>query len=145
QFWEREGIRSLAALRLEHGGEVVGVMFVNFRTEQNFKESRRLLEAFAAQAALAIINAKLVEQNKEFGELTSQVLMAVSASDAIEDLAHDSNNLLEPILLDYIDFTADVKEARDDVVDKEVCYQFIKNIQSPLKKLSNNLKRLQDY
>jgi signal transduction histidine kinase/putative methionine-R-sulfoxide reductase with GAF domain len=145
QFWEREEIESFAALRLEHGDEVVGVMFVNFRSEQDFKASSRLIEAFAGQAALAIVNAKLVEKNKEFEELKSQVLMAFSARDAIADLAHDSKNLLEPILLDYINFTAQVKKARGETVDKELCSEFIDNIQRPFKKLSTNLKQLQDY
>lgn len=144
QFWEREKIESFAALRLEHGDEVVGVMFVNFRKKQDFKESSRTIEALAGQAALAIINAKLVEKNIEFEELKSQVLVASSARDAIADLAHESKNLLEPILLDYINFTSAVKKTRSGSVDKELCWEFVSNIRSPLKKLSNNLKRLQD-
>jgi hypothetical protein len=39
-FWYREKIKSLAALRLEHGNEIVGVMFMNFREPKKFTESR---------------------------------------------------------------------------------------------------------
>src|SRR6185503_48511 len=58
-FWHREKIKSSAALRLTHNGQPVGIMFVNYRTPQKFNEpTRKLIRAFAAQAASAIARTK---------------------------------------------------------------------------------------
>ncbi|HET90708.1 MAG TPA: GAF domain-containing protein [Chloroflexi bacterium] len=63
RFVVREGILSSAALPLKTAGETVGVMFVNYRTRQDFSaEQRYSIELFANQAAVAIRNARLYSE-----------------------------------------------------------------------------------
>lgn len=54
-FIAREGIESVAAVRLCEGEDVVGVMFINYRTRQRFSErTRTIVRVLADTAALAI-------------------------------------------------------------------------------------------
>jgi GAF domain-containing protein len=63
RFVAREGVLSSAALPLRAAGETVGVMFVNYRIEQDFSSGQReIIELFANQAALAIHNARVFAQ-----------------------------------------------------------------------------------
>jgi GAF domain-containing protein len=56
-FEERELIRSTAALRLEVGGESVGVLFLNYRHPQRFYEpQKQVILSLASFAAIAIRN-----------------------------------------------------------------------------------------
>jgi signal transduction histidine kinase len=60
RFVQREGIVSSGILRLKAGDETVGVMFVNFRTRQEFlTEQKAVIGVFANQAALAVQNMRL--------------------------------------------------------------------------------------
>jgi GAF domain-containing protein len=62
RFVIRERIASSASIPLITAGETVGVLFVNYRTPQFFnQEQRDVIETFAAQAAIAIENARLFE------------------------------------------------------------------------------------
>jgi GAF domain-containing protein len=61
RFVVREGVLSSVSLPLKAGTETVGVMFVNFRTHQEFEdEQRNLIESFSNLAAIAIHNARLL-------------------------------------------------------------------------------------
>lgn len=54
-FIAREGIESVAAVQLCEGEDVVGVMFINYRTRQRFSErTRTIVRVLADTAALAI-------------------------------------------------------------------------------------------
>ena len=66
-FISREGIASSAAVRLMAGRERVGALFINYRTPHTFRASeRRNIELFAAQAAVAIRNGRMVaEQSRQ--------------------------------------------------------------------------------
>jgi GAF domain-containing protein len=56
-FETREGINSTAAIALQIGNEPIGVMFVNFRTEQHFRNAQKnLILGLANYAAIAIKN-----------------------------------------------------------------------------------------
>ena len=83
-FVYREGIVSSAAVRLTVDGERVGVLFVNYRTRHAFPdEERRIIEFFAAQAAIAIRNADLFvkEQRRTAAmELLSKVSATISST-----------------------------------------------------------------
>lgn len=144
-FWDREDIKSLAALCLKHGDEVVGVMFVNYRTKQSFEEHKRLIEAFASQATSAIVNAKLLEQNKLFWELKRRDSLAVALSHVLPGLAHNSGNLLEIITLDYLNFASDVENAPGDTVSKKLCLKFISDTQRLLRALRSDFNQLKGY
>jgi GAF domain-containing protein len=71
RFVEREGIKSMAALLLLFRAdelkdeEVVGVMFVNYRTHHEFNvDEMSLFATFADYAAIAIFNARREEQRR---------------------------------------------------------------------------------
>jgi GAF domain-containing protein len=70
RFVEREGIKSMAALLLPFSAaelkeEVVGVMFVNYRTHHEFNvDEASLFATFADYAAIAILNARREEQRR---------------------------------------------------------------------------------
>lgn len=70
RFNEREKIQSMAALVLKVEEEIVGLMFLNYRTRQEFSGiEKKIMETFALQAAIAIKNSRLIEQlhkSKEF-------------------------------------------------------------------------------
>jgi GAF domain-containing protein len=65
RFVVREGIRSSAFMPLTTGSEVVGYMYVSYRTPQRFPaEQRELISLFAGQAAAAIQNTRLYLEAK---------------------------------------------------------------------------------
>jgi len=78
-FVERETIKSAAGILFQLGSEIVGVMFVNYRTRHEFApEERRLIETFASAAAIGIYNARLFNRTDEqlrhrLEELTARV------------------------------------------------------------------------
>ncbi|MBE9513974.1 MAG: GAF domain-containing protein, partial [Chloroflexi bacterium] len=62
-FVVREGIESSAGILLKIGEEVVGILFVNYRSAHRFTdEERQAAELFAQQAAVTIRNAQLYEE-----------------------------------------------------------------------------------
>jgi GAF domain-containing protein len=62
-FVVRERIASSAGIPLKVADEIVGVMFVNYRTPKAFSNHRRkMIETFANYAAIAIQNARLFDQ-----------------------------------------------------------------------------------
>jgi signal transduction histidine kinase len=62
RFAAREKIKSVAALVLHSGEEIVGVMFVNYRQPHEFTDNeKRILETFVNYAAIAIQNARLIQ------------------------------------------------------------------------------------
>ncbi|MDZ7360445.1 MAG: GAF domain-containing protein [candidate division KSB1 bacterium] len=78
-FVDREKIKSAAGILFQVGSEIVGVMFVNYRTRHEFAlEERRLIETFASAAAIGIYNARLFNRTDEqlrhrLEELTARV------------------------------------------------------------------------
>jgi GAF domain-containing protein len=64
RFISREGICSSAVLVLrDREGEIVGLMFVNYRTQKTFStEDQKAMNALASSAAIAIKSARLYEQ-----------------------------------------------------------------------------------
>jgi PAS domain S-box-containing protein len=68
-FLVREGVVSSAGLPLVLDEEVLGVLFVNYRTRQTFgPEQRERIEIFASQAAQAISLAQRMEQSRRHVE-----------------------------------------------------------------------------
>ena len=69
RFVFREEIESSAAIPLKAASETVGVMFVNYRSPQWFEPSQReQIELFANQAAVALYNARLFQQERQRAE-----------------------------------------------------------------------------
>lgn len=68
-FAAREGVKSSVATRLTALGRPVGVMFVNFRNQHEFTEHELTsIDLFAKQAAVAIHNKQLYEQQRKRAE-----------------------------------------------------------------------------
>ncbi|HEV2582508.1 MAG TPA: GAF domain-containing protein, partial [Ktedonobacteraceae bacterium] len=56
-FSQREKVRSIAAVPLQVGDELVGVLFINFRQPQRFDAAQKLfIDGLAQYAAIAIKN-----------------------------------------------------------------------------------------
>ncbi len=73
--WEeckKAGLRSLAALPLRSGDEVIGVLGIASASERDFAERAAFLEALAGQVALGIENARLYEQVQRHAEELEQ-------------------------------------------------------------------------
>jgi GAF domain-containing protein len=102
----RENVKSAAGILFQVGSEVVGVMFVNYRTRHEFtQEERRLIETFASAAAIGIYNAKLFSTTDEqlrdrLEELTARVnelRQLQEASTAITYFTADVRGVLQQI------------------------------------------------
>jgi signal transduction histidine kinase/CheY-like chemotaxis protein len=92
RFIEREGIKSMASLLLPYRAaesrdeEVVGVMFVNYRTHHEFNiDEISALATFADYASVAILNARL-EQRRRIEQM--RIAESISAN-----FAHRMSNL----------------------------------------------------
>lgn len=95
-FVDREGIASSAGVLLKAGIEVVGVMFVNYRTSHPLPEDEKhVIEIFGAYAALAIAGARTVTENINLQQ--SEALMRSAGM-----FVHRLRNSL-PVVSDYLD------------------------------------------
>lgn len=75
KFHQRENIHSLAALILKVAGKPVGLMFLNYRQPQQFTDPvKQLMKTFASYAAVAIKNSMLIEELKQSGQYSEEVV-----------------------------------------------------------------------
>lgn len=84
RFVEREEIVSTAALvlRAKEKEEIVGLMFVNYRTARNFNdEDQRVINALASSAAIAIKTAQLYARTSQELSRRDRELSALRAID----------------------------------------------------------------
>jgi signal transduction histidine kinase len=93
RFAVREGIKSMAALVLQAGSEIVGIMFANYRSPHEFTEDeKRILETFASYAAIVIKNARLLAELKQVQEQRLAAERWATLGKAVANLAHRINN-----------------------------------------------------
>lgn len=145
-FWHREKIKSLAALKLEHGGELVGMMFINFREQKDFPEhDKRLMEVFAAQAASVIYNAKTWERNNRYWEMQRADSLSLSVSEIVSSLAHNSGNLLYSINQRYGRLQQFLTKSAGSAVPKSKVKELADRLEEPLDELVQDFNRLKDY
>ncbi len=66
-FWRINNIQSVAAIRLEHDGQPMGVLFVNYLTPKDFSEEEniRFINAFTNLSATALINEGYISRIRE--------------------------------------------------------------------------------
>ena len=103
RFIEREKVRSCAVLVLRsvEAGEIVGLLFVNFRQAHNFSgEEKRAMYALATSAALAIRNARLHK-----GDLNRQLELMHEVHAAIAEKGPDLKQVLERLLRHTLEMT----------------------------------------
>lgn len=100
RFVKREKIRSCAVLVLRSRGEMVGLLFVNFRQLHNFSgEEKRAMDALSASAALAIRNARLHRDD------LNRLLAAMHQVHAAIAEKPDLKPVLERLLQQTLDMT----------------------------------------
>ncbi len=78
RFHEREQIKSMAAIVLKVENETVGLMFLNYRAPQEFSNiEKKIMETFAAHAAIAIKNSRLIEQLRKSEAFLNSIITDV--------------------------------------------------------------------
>ncbi len=98
RFVVREGVTSSAMIPLKIMAETVGVMFVNYRTPQFFgPEQKDVVESFAAQAAIAIYNARLFQQVSSQAQALAELNELAPQLVSIEESPQETRKLLEQI------------------------------------------------
>jgi signal transduction histidine kinase/putative methionine-R-sulfoxide reductase with GAF domain len=143
-FWRRERIESLAALKLEHRGEVMGVMFINYRTPQEFSDaSKRLMEGFASQAALAMYNARIIAENNQFLETKRKDSLSLSVSEVVYSVAHNQGNMVDRVSFRSKEIEKLLNQNPSDLHQK-IEFQMQK-MKVPLDKLVESFSNLKDY
>lgn len=110
-FWERENIKSMAAIRLMNKignkNKPVGVMFINFRNPVKFSEEiKRLIETFAAFASGSIANGLIFERNYQYLnrnlKMSQPLLVELIAHGALHD-AHKTFKAINSSFFRMID------------------------------------------
>lgn len=77
-FVQREGIKSAAGLLLKAQDQVVGVMFISYRTPHSFAEDERaVIQIFADTAAIAILNTRLIEELRQRKETEQRAISEI--------------------------------------------------------------------
>jgi len=95
RFVVREEVKSTAVVPLMFGTEIVGVLFANYRSPQTFPpEQRELIELFAAQAAIAIRNARLVDQYRVLQEIGRDITSVLDKDELLQKILSRSLELL---------------------------------------------------
>jgi signal transduction histidine kinase len=108
-FVDREGVESSAGIPLIASQEIVGVMFVNYRSRHPFSEDEKhVIEIFAAYAALAIQGAR------RFREAIRARQEALQQSSRM--VAHRLRNVL-PVISGRIQRTLEHKMAAGDGIE----------------------------
>ncbi|NBB31598.1 ATP-binding protein [Cellulophaga sp. BC115SP] len=96
-FWERESIQSMAAIRLSNQigyiDKPVGVMFINFRHKVSFEknsELRELIETFASFASGSIANGYVMKRNMDYLVKNLQLSSSVIEESIAQGTLHDA-------------------------------------------------------
>ncbi len=124
RFTEREKIQSCAAMLLKVSKKLVGVMFINYRTRQNFTPYKKsITKIFANQAAIAMRNADLFEERERTIKRITGNLNAIQESgyQIFEKLNRkdvSEKDILNPILKQVIQ-QSDADMGYIGLVDKE--------------------------
>jgi GAF domain-containing protein len=113
RFVEREGIKSSAVVVLKAGqaGEIVGLLFVNYRTPHEFSpEDRKTVNTLASSAAIAIETARLYDRVSRQLQRRDEELEALRAVDrAIVSSARPPD--IQPVLEFILDKGREIVKA----------------------------------
>jgi signal transduction histidine kinase len=106
-FWHREGIKSMAAIRLTKGdikNTAIGVLFINYREFvpiKNNEEVKRIMDAFAFLASGCISNAMKFEENKLLSLRKMNLIETLGKSVLISGTLHDAKKSFDTICIAY--------------------------------------------
>ncbi|GEM_PF-1422042 len=99
RFVIRENIRSMSAVPMKVGAETVGVLFVSYHEKQAFSNSQKeLIDLFAAQAAVAIRNVRLLLRQKaleSFGEAIASTTNRLKEDEVLQLIHTHAQNVMD--------------------------------------------------
>ena len=149
-FWEREGIQSMAASRLMFEGKPVGVLFFNYRKPQAFdKDTRDLITAFSNQAAIAIILNRFISSQKEVVESIKDDIPTFTQAmlaDLSKPVSHEIKNHLAKIgqLMYHLETEIKSSTLRKKIYPRINDINDLTEAVNSLLKLNNNLTTSED-
>lgn len=146
-FWEREEIKSFAAVRLGPEDNPSGALFLNYRMEYKGFDAafRNLLDLYSRIASQAIVNATVMEENKAFQEKNIRLTKPFVESSIISGLAHNTGNLVGSIIRRFNNFRQKLEKIKDDKVETELVKQQMDKIEAPLKSLNTDYLKLREF
>ena len=145
-FWHREKLKSSALLRLELDAESVGVMSINYRSQQEFNPSAKEIIEFIAQfVANGIVNDRLLTENYRFWEAQRGYSLSLSLSEVVTSLAHNSGNLVSAINMQFGRLQLYLRRTADEQFKREKVGSLINRIVELLDALTNDFLRLKEY
>jgi GAF domain-containing protein/ActR/RegA family two-component response regulator len=90
----QRGVRAVAALPLLSEHEIIGILFLNLRMPHQFSQNdKQILELFAAQAAVAIRNARNIQAGREAQERAAEADKLAMLGQVGAEFVHRMNNL----------------------------------------------------
>ncbi len=103
RFVLREGVVSSVSVPLKAGAETVGIMFVNYRTLQEFTDlQKNLVESFSNLAAIAIYNARLLEnlqyqakRHRTLNEIGDKLSGLLDETKILKEIARSATKTLD--------------------------------------------------
>jgi len=118
--WEsvrREGTRTALAVPLLHGDVALGALIVRRMEVKRFTPRQiELLETFAAQAAIAIENARLLsELRQRTGDLTESLEQQTATSEVLQVISRSPGDL-EPVFRSMLENATQICEAKFGVL-----------------------------
>ena len=103
EILKQYGIASFQAIALKVGDEPIGVLYVSYKQPRTFgEEDRRSLESFAAHAALALRNAKLLDQVSKAKTAARVVAQVTALGDHNATLNSIAKGTLEAVRCDAV-------------------------------------------
>jgi len=143
-FWDREKIQSMAAIRLlnkvKSHNKAVGVMFINFRYEVTFtQEIKKIIETFAAFAAGTIATGLILDRNKQFLLKNLRLSKPILGETLLRQALHDAKKRSDLICTLYDDLVNRIDNARYHSNKMEV-----KDIRAELKDFDDPMIQLDE-
>lgn len=111
-FWEREGIRSMAALRIEFGTETLGVIFFNYRKELEFNDDdRSLIQLLANSIGRVVAFSHSLTIKEKLEEEKTEQMASFAENELTRGFLHNTNNLMTFVGYSYEDLKMVIAKA----------------------------------
>lgn len=125
-FWEREKIESLAAVRIEYGGDHFGVLFYNFRTAQRFdNDTKSLIDLLSNSVARVMAFSQTQILKDKYEKEKTEEMHSFAETELAKSVLHNINNLFSDVgyafsaLKNAID-KADISNNAKDAISRHV-------------------------
>jgi len=148
EFWPREGIQSLAAIRLVSkigSKQPVGVLFVNFRRPVIFTEdTKRIIHTFASFAAGVIDTAFKFELNRRLLVKKMQMSEAAMNDTLAGQMLHDAKRAFKNLSSRYLMLMNELSASERNIDYKSIGAHLAK-MKSNIIKLDENFTDFERY